>query len=136
MKYLVDPQLVVDVLERGGEWSERVAALFERHRGDELVLAQVSYLALSPSFVGIRSMQDRCLDGLGIKVARTAPAKVMDAAYVAWSRFQKENPGERGGMSAFDQLYIGAFALLYDGILTRNGALYRTYYETLNVVEP
>ena len=38
--------------------------------------------------------------------------------------------------SVFDQLYIGAYALLYDGILTRQGDLYRKYFESLNVVEP
>ena len=136
MKFLVDPQIVTDALKGESEEGRRALDLFEAHKADELILAPTSYIALSPAFMGIRSMQDRFLEGLGIKVARTAPAKVMDAAYAAWSRFQKENPGERGGMSAFDQLYIGAFALLYDGILTRNGALYRTYYETLNVVEP
>ena len=35
MKYLVDPQLIVDVLEREGEWSKPVSALFERHRSDD-----------------------------------------------------------------------------------------------------
>ena len=136
MKYLVDPQLIVDVLERGSRWSKPVAALFERHRGDELILAQVSYLELNSSFVGIQSMQDRFLEGLGVRVARIAPPKVLDAAYAAWSRYQAENPSEKGGTGAFGRLYIGAYALLYDGIMTRDGALYRKYYESLNVVEP
>ena len=136
MKYLVDPQLVIDVLEGKGEWSRPVSELFERHRGDELILAQVSYLALCQAFVGIRSLQDEFLNRLGIMVAKTAPAVVLNAAYAAWSRYQKENLSARGGMSVFDQLYIGACALLYDGILTRNGALYRAYYDSLNVIEP
>ena len=136
MKYIVDPQLLLDVLERDCKRSESAAALFEKHRRDELVLAPTSYLALSPSFMGIRSMQDRFLDNLGVTVAKNAPAKVMDAAYSAWSRYQKENPVVKGGMSVFDQLYIGAYALLFDGILTRQGDLYRKYFESLNVVEP
>lgn len=86
--------------------------------------------------MGIRSMQDRFLDNLGVTVTKNAPAKVMDAAYSAWSRYQKENPVVKGGMSVFDQLYIGAYALLFDGILTRNGSLYRTYFDSLNVIEP
>ena len=136
MKYLVDPQLILDVLEGESECRERATACFEAHRNDELILAPTSYIALSPSFMGIRSMQDRFLDNLGIRVARSAPAKVMDSAYQAWSRYQKENPMVQGGMSVFDQLYIGAYALLHDGILTRNGSLYRIYFDSLNVVEP
>lgn len=136
MKYLVDPQLILDVLENEGERAKSATALFEKHRQDELVLAPTSYLALSSAFMGIRSMQDRFLDNLGVTVTKNAPAKVMDAAYSAWSRYQKENPVVKGGMSVFDQLYIGAYALLFDGILTRNGSLYRTYFDSLNVIEP
>ena len=136
MKYLVDPQLIVDVLEGEGERSAKAAALFARHRGHGLILAPTSYLALSSAFMGIQSMQDRFLENLGVSVAENAPAEVMSAAYSAWSRYQKENPHERGGMGVFDQLYIGAFALVYDGILTRNGALYRQYFSTLNILEP
>ena len=32
--------------------------------------------------------------------------------------------------------FKGAYALLYDGLLTRQGHLYRKYFETLTVIEP
>ena len=135
MKFLVDPQLIMDALKGESEEGRRALNLFEAHKADELILAPTSYIALSPAFMGIRSMQDRFLETVGIRVSRNAPAKVMDAAYSAWSRYQQENPRIAGGNSVFDQLYIGAYALLYDGILTRQGDLYRKYFETLNVVE-
>ena len=135
MKYIVDPQLILDVLESEGERSESVVAFLAKHKEDELVLAPTSYVALSPAFMGIRSMQDRFLDNLGIKVTKNAPAKVMDAAYKAWSCYQKDNPVVKGGMGVFDSLYIGAYALLFDGILTRQGDLYRKYFDTLNVLD-
>ena len=136
MKFLVDPQLITDALKGESEAGKSALALFEAHRADELILAPTSYIALSPAFMGIRSMQDRFLETIGVRVTRNAPAKVMDAAYSAWSRYQKDNPVVKGGMSVFDQLYIGAYALLFDGILTRNGTLYRTYFDSLNVIEP
>lgn len=109
-------------------------ALFNAHRADELFLAPTSYLALGPAFMGVRSTLDRFLDGLGIRVARNAPAKVMDTAYSVWSRYQADNPGAAGDRDAFDRLYVGACALVYDGILTRQVELYRRYFESLNVV--
>ena len=136
MKFLVDPQLITDALKGESEEGRRALNLFEAHKADELILAPTSYIALSPAFMGIRSMQDRFLETVGIRVLRNAPAKVMDAAYSAWSRYQQDNPRIAGGNSVFDQLYIGAYALLYDGILTRQGNLYRKYFETLNIVEP
>ena len=135
-KYLVDPELLLDILSGRGDAGPRATAFLERHRGDELVLAPTSYVALSAAFMGIRSMQDQFLKNFGITVTRNAPAKVMDAAYTAWSAYQKENPTVKGGMSVFDSLYIGAYALLFDGILTRQGDLYRRYFDTLNVLEP
>lgn len=136
MKYLVDPQLVLDVLESNPTWTGRVSALLREYRCDELILAPSSYLALSPSFMGMRSMQDRFLENLGVKVTKNAPAKVMDAAYAAWSGYQKDHPEAQGGLSVFDSLYIGAYALLFDGILTRQGDLYRRYFVSLNIIEP
>lgn len=135
-KYLVDPQLVLDILENHPVWAERATALFASLRDDELVLAPTSYLALGPAFMGIRSMQDRFLDNFGIKVSKNAPARVLDAAYAAWNRYQQEHTHETGGMRVFDSLYIGAFALVFDGIVTRQGDLYRRYFDTLEVVEP
>ena len=115
MKYLVDPQLILDVLEGESECREHATACFEAHRKDELILAPTSYIALSPSFMGIRSMQDRFLDNLGIRVARSAPAKVMDSAYQAWSRYQKENPMVQGGMSVFVVCALSFLLRHYDG---------------------
>ena len=136
MKFLVDPQLITDALKGESDEGRRALDLFEAHKADELILAPTSYIALSPAFMGIRSMQDRFLENIGVRVTKNAPAKVMDAAYSAWSRYQQDNPRVAGGNSVFDQLYIGAYALLCDGILTRQGDLYRKYFESLNVVEP
>jgi len=110
-------------------------AVFEGHRSDELFIAPTSYLSLGPSFMGIRSMQDRFLENLGVRLTKDAPEKVMSAAYSAWSQYQKESPQETGGTAVFDLLYVGAYALMFDGILTLEGGLYRRYYETLNIVE-
>ena len=134
-RYIVDPQLVTDILDAKSEVAARANALIEAHRDDDLILAPTSYVALSSAFMGIRSMQDRFLENLGIRVAKTASEKVMSAAYSAWSRYQKDNPGVEGP-GVFESLYIGAYALLYDGLLTRQGDLYRKYFETLMVIEP
>lgn len=134
-RYIVDPQLVTDILDAKSEAAARANALIEAHRGDDLILAPTSYVALSSAFMGIRSMQDRFLENLGIRVAKTASEKVLSAAYSAWGRYQQDNPGSEGP-GIFESLYIGAYALLYDGLLTRQGDLYRKYFETLTVIEP
>ena len=136
MKYLVDPQLITAILDVKSKLSKRITAWLEEHRTDEILLAPTSYIALSPAFMGNQATQDRFLSNLGIKVAKQASAKVMDDAYAVWNRFQEETTRVKGGGFVFDQLYIGAFALQYDGLLTRHGDLYRRYFKDLNVIEP
>ena len=135
-QYIVDPRLVVDILEGDAEWGVRSARLIDRHRNDRLFIAPISYLALGPVFMGMRSMQDAFLVNLGINVAQKFPIEVMNSAYKAWCAYKGDHPGASGPGSAFDSLYIGAFALLYDGIITRQGDLYRQYYPSLPVIEP
>ena len=135
-QYIVDPRLVVDILEGDAEWGVRSARLMDRHRNSRLFISPISYLALGPVFMGIRSMQDAFLANLGISVAQKFPIEVMDSAYKAWCAYKDDHPGASGPGSAFDSLYIGAFALLYDGIITRQGDLYRQYYPSLPVIEP
>ena len=60
----------------------------------------------------VREVQDRFLENLGIRVAKTASEKVLDAAYSAWSRYQKDNPGAEGP------------------------GVFEKYFETLTVLEP
>lgn len=135
-QYLVDPRLIVDILDNDPEWGERSAKLIDSYSEHLLVLAPISYLALGPAFMGMRTMQDEFLANLGITVAQKTPLDVMHAAYKAWCAYQQENPKAKGIGSVFDSLYVGAHALLYDGFLTRQGDLYRKYYQTLNIIEP
>ena len=135
-QYIVDPRLVVDILEGDAEWGVRSARLVDGHRSDRLFVTPLSYLALGPAFMGMRPLQDAFLANLGIGVAQKFPIEVMNSAYRAWCAYKGDNPRASGPGSAFDSLYIGAFALLYDGILTRQGDLYRRYYPSLPVFEP
>ena len=135
MRYIVDPQVILDSLKGHSDAGKRALALLTVHLGDELILVPTSYLALAPAFMGVRAMEDRFLEKFGIRVAKGAPAKVMDVVYAAWSRYQQDHPRTTGGSSVFDQLYVGAYALGYDGILTLRGDLYRRYFETLKIVD-
>lgn len=136
VQYIVDPQLIVDMLENDPQWGKPSTELMNAHKGEVLLLAPISYLALGLAFRGTRTMQDEFLSDLGITVIQHIPIKIMHAAYGAWCKYQKENPGVGGGGNVFDALYIGACALNYDGILTRQGELFRACYPQINAVEP
>lgn len=136
MQYVVDPYLVVDILDGDPEWGERSARLLDAHRKDTLIMAPLSYLALAPAFCGQHSLQDEFLLGLGISVHCKYPMETLYAAYDAWYHYQLEHPDATGIGSPFDALCLGAFALSYDGLLTRNASLYRQYFLSLRVLEP
>lgn len=136
MQYLVDPRLVVDVLDAEPEWGERSARLFDRYRKSELFLTPVSYLSLAPAFLGRRTVQDEFLKCLGIAVLGPLSVEAFAAAYRAWCRYQANNPNEPGLGGECVSLYLGATALQFGGLLTRRGAFYRRYYPNLVIIEP
>ena len=136
MRYVVDPYLVVDVLDGDPEWGERSARLFDAHREDTLVMASLAYLSLASAFCGRRQLQDEFLTGLGITIAGNGVEWSLDAAYDVCSHYHQDNPDVGSGYMPFGMLSSGAVALACDGILTRHGDLYRRYFPALKVIEP
>lgn len=136
MKYIVDPRLLLDILEDDPERGGPALALLEKHKNATLVLAPISYVALAPAFMGLRELQDEFLSNLGITVATDFPLETLHTAYKAWSEYVRDNPDKVGGGNELDFVCVGAVALLHDGILTRDGAFFRKYFLSLRVIEP
>lgn len=135
MRYVVDPRLLVDVLEGDPERGPKAVKLFEKHRKDILMLAPISYMALGPAFMGQKELQDEFLENLGVTVGAGLPLEPLHLGYAAYCAYCKDHPGEKSH-GVLDSLYVGAYALLADGILTRWGELYRAYFPTLKTIEP
>lgn len=135
-RYWVDPRLLVDILEDDPERGLKAAELLEAHRKDLLMLTPGSYMALGPAFEGRKEMQDMFLANLGVTVGMEPQFEMLQQGYAAYCAYCKDHPRMKRNNGVLDSFAVGALALKADGLLTRQGDLYRTYMPSLRVIEP
>ncbi|MBO4286710.1 MAG: hypothetical protein J5985_00910 [Kiritimatiellae bacterium] len=132
--YLVEPRIVTDVLEGDPVWGVRSAALLDAHRKDRLLIAPCSYLGLAEQFGGDMERQDYFLMNLGLAFLDKPSLQLKQTLYASYKRY----PEPAGLFGTGHLFYIGYFAVTknLDGILTRCGDFFRTYFPNVPVLEP
>lgn len=135
MIYLVDLELVVDVLEGDAKHGEASARLIDRYRSfGELYIAPVAYIQLGPLFNGLKELQDKFLGSLGIALYQKQATDTSGIVLSAWCRYvQKAGPNAVSEMP-FTKLLIGANALGFDGLLTRRPDEFTQFFPKLNCI--
>ena len=132
--YLVEPRILTDILENDPTWGARSAALIDAHRKDRLLIAPCSYLALAAQFEGKMERQDNFLMNLGITFLDKPSLQIMQSLYDSYRRYPKPTDFFMAG----HLFYMGTFAVgrNLDGILTRCGDFFRSYFPDVPVLEP
>ena len=134
--WVVDTCLLIDVLDDDPEFGRASARLLDAHRGDGLALCPLTYVELSPAFEGSRQLEDEFLAAVGVDSSADWRHADTLAAHAGWARHvQRRRGGERGKRPIADVL-IGAFALRFRGLLTRDPAGFRATYPELSLVAP
>lgn len=134
MTWMVDIQLIVDVLEGDPQHGAASAQLIDDYRRfGELYISPVAYIQLGPLFGGLKELQDKFLDSLGIMMASKDIQDHTSLILSAWCRYVK-NSGDTTSEIPFTKLLIGAAALSYDGLLTRRPEEFRRFFPKLNCV--
>jgi predicted nucleic acid-binding protein len=94
------------------------------------------YVELAPVFGGSTQLLDEFLAGLGVDASDVFTAVDRTAAFRAWSRQVTEKRAGRARRRPTADALIGALAARHDGIITRNGADFRSLYPKMRVVDP
>lgn len=131
---LVDPCLVLDVLENDPRYGHSSAALIDKYANGGLTLSPVAYLELAPAFAGNRTLQDEFLGKLGISVKCVFPESDLPPLHRRWARCVEEAAASGRAQPSFVAFINGACALTAEGLLTRRVELYRSLFPTLNLV--
>lgn len=136
MTWMVDLELIVDVLEDDPQHGMASAALIDeyRHYG-ELYISPVAYIQLGPLFGGLKELQDRFLASMGIALAQKQTKDTSAIVLSAWCRYVKRTGANMCEMP-FTKLLIGATALGFDGLLTRRPADFRQFFPRLRCIAP
>lgn len=136
MAWVVDTCLLIDVGLRDVIFEKPSAGLIEAKERDGLVLCPVSFVELAPMFSGDDAEAEAFLDEVRVSYAEPWTATDTTAAFAAWHRQTVARRTQNLRRRPVADALIGAFALRFDGLLTRNAADFKTLFPTLNLVEP
>lgn len=130
---LVDSDVLLDVLTEDPTWFDWSSAAIESHAEHSmLVIDPLIYAEVSIRFERIEELEE----ALPATMFRR-DALPWEAAFLAGKCFLQYR--RRGGakQSPLPDFYIGAHAAVARmTLLTRDGGRYRTYFPTLDIVEP
>ena len=136
MALVVDTCLLIDLAEEDPAFCRVSAQLLDRQRSDGLVLCPISYIELAPVFESDASGLQEFLGKLGVHWPEDWTAADTQAAFEAWNRYVKQKRQGSVPKQPIADILIGAYAMLFQGLLTRNGADFSKLFPALKVVEP
>lgn len=133
---VVDTCVLIDVADDDPDFGHSSVDCISDHLEQGLVVSPISYVELAPVFDRSRRLLNDFLDGLGVDRSATFDIATRDAAFSGWARHVTEKRAERAGRRPVADALIGALAVRHDGIITRNGDDFRSFYPNLVIVDP
>ncbi len=134
--FVVDTCILVDIADDDPSFSEASARCLAAHLEAGLLLSPISYIELAPVFDGSPSLLDEFLAGVGVDASEGFTADDRTAAFRGWARHISEKRAGRVRRRPVADALIGALALRHDGLITRNGPDFRSFYPKLRVIDP
>ena len=136
MAWVVDTSVLIDVAENDPKFGEDSAHLLDRRRSAGLLLAPVSYVELAPLFNGAEVVQNEFLESIGVNWTHSWTWPDSIVAYHAWHDYILRRRRRRIAKRPIADILIGAFAMRFEGLLTRNAKDFRVLFPDLRLEEP
>lgn len=131
MAWVVDTCVLIDVFEADPQFGESSARLLDEQAADGLVISPVTYVELAPAFEGRLDLQEEFLRGIGVDFHQSWTSRDSQVAHAAWNEHIRRKRRGRVPKRPLADLLIGAFAMRFQGLLTRNVADFRTSFPEL-----
>jgi hypothetical protein len=133
---VVDTCVILDVLEQDPAFGIASAEALEKHAEGGLIISPLTYVELSPAFLGDEAREREFLFEIGIDLPPTFDEDDLSLAHAAWNdHIQRKRFGKATRRPVADVM-IGALAQANDGLITRNANDFRTLFPALTIVSP
>jgi predicted nucleic acid-binding protein len=136
MAWVVDTSVLLDVRARDPVFGPASQSCLQGFLPDGLLVCPVTFVELAPTFLGDREEQERWF--IQSKIAFDEGWLMADTvlAHELWYGYvRRKRRGEVPKRPVADAL-IAAFALRFQGIITRNRSDFTAIAPALNIVEP
>ena len=136
MAWIVDTCAILDVALNDRLHGERSARFLESKLEEGLLICSVSFVELAPQFNGdLGALKDFCRLG-GFGYDEPWRQQDSDAAAQAFTRYLRMRREKGLPKRPVADILIGAFAVRFQGLITRNPDDFTPYFPDLNVVVP
>ncbi|MBN1962836.1 MAG: PIN domain-containing protein [Deltaproteobacteria bacterium] len=133
---VVDTCVIIDIADADPTYGTLSAQCLEAHLNQGLTISPISYVELAPVFDNSTRLLDEFLDGVGIEKNEQFSIADRYVAFNAWARHIIAKRTKVTHKRPVADALIGALAIRLDGIITRNGNDFRSFYPKLLVIDP
>ena len=136
MAWVVDTCVLLDVLEDDVEFGRPSALLLKKKLARGLVISPITYVELSPVFNGSRDLQDKFLRGVGSDFHQNWTREDTERAHQVWHSYVGKRRQRLVGKRPIADILIGAFAMRFEGLITRNSDDFVLHFPSLALAVP
>ncbi len=136
MAWVVDTNLLLDIALDDPRFRAASMELLRKRRRAGLVACPITIVEIAPTFDGDSEAIREFLETLGVNGAESWTGRDTATAGIAWTRHISERRAGRTGKRLMADVLIGAFAVRFDGLLTRNAADFHALFPELKVESP
>ncbi len=136
MGWVVDTCLLLDIGLDDPDFALASEKLLETKRTEGLVICPVTFVELAPAFSGKVRPAEEFLSGLGVGSREIWKWEDTRNAGAAWTQHVQKRKTHQVPKRPIADMLIGAFALRFQGLLTRNAGDFRKVFPQLKLMEP
>jgi len=134
--WVVDTCLLIDIADADVRYGAASSRLLASRQAQGLVISPVSYVELAPAFHGMAAAQNHFLEHLGVDWMEGWTWPDTRHAFDAWTLHIKERRRRQPDKRPIADILIGAFALRFRGLLTRNVRDFQKLFPSLRIENP
>lgn len=136
MAWLVDTCVLIDLAEADPRFGAAAARHLQARLHDGLLISPLTYVELAPVFQGSREVEDEFLAEAGIRADEPWTRDDTRVAHQAWWAWVERRRRREVPKRPIADLLIGAMALRFQGLITRNGGDFASLFPTLRISDP